>query len=262
MYLKTDILFTTTGSVSGREITDYLGILIKREVVSADVDSREKLYEIDARYAYLAAAMNAHAADIGADAVVGVDFRMDMLGDKVIFTMTGNAVRLRDSAVMPGPVSREEEIAEIEALDAEEKDIAELDAEFEALDAEEEDIAGLDAEFEALEAEEKDIAELDAEFETLEAEEKDIAELDAEFEALDAEEEIPDVLIFEEAEPEKKEAAASWLCASCGTENEEQYRFCPRCGEKRMLDWKCDGCGQQNPPEYKFCPGCGRPCNG
>ena len=245
MYLKTDILFTTTGSVSGREITDYLGILIKREVVSADVDSREKLYEIDARYAYLAAAMNAHAADIGADAVVGVDFRMDMLGDKVIFTMTGNAVRLRDSAVMPGPVSREEEIAEIEALEAEEEELAELDAEFEALDAEEEDIA-----------------EFDAEFEVLDAEEKELAELDAEFEALEAEEEIPDVLIFEEAEPEKKEAAASWLCASCGTENEEQYRFCPRCGEKRLLDWKCDGCGQQNPPEYKFCPGCGRPCNG
>ncbi len=226
MYLKTDILFTTTGSICGREITDYLGILIEREAVPADIDSRERLYEMDARYASLAASMNACAADIGADAVVGVDFSVDRLGDKIVFTMTGNAVRLNSvcAAAEPQP-----EAAVSEELVFEEAAIGEV--------VPEESVS----------------VEAVAEMPLFEVEEDVPGE---------AEEMPEDIFIFEEAEPEQHEGASSWQCHGCGTENDPMYRYCPRCGEMRRYDWKCDGCGQQNPPEYKFCPGCGKPCNG
>lgn len=227
MYLNTDILFTTTDSVCGREIVEYLGILIKREILPASISFPEMQYALDARYASLAASMNARAADIGADAVVGVDFKMDMLGNKIVFTMTGNAVRLKsvDCAVIipeeapcapaietPAPVA-------IEAAAAEE------------------------TVFEQPEAEEEIPSE-----EIAPEEEESIPE---------EPEEVPeDIFVFEEAEPEPE---GDWQCLSCGAENEPQYLYCHRCGTMRSFDWKCDGCGQENPQEYRFCPGCGKP---
>ena len=202
MFLNTDILFTTTNNICGREIAGYLGILIERETFPADISAPEMIYAMDARNASLAAAMNAHAADIGADAVVGVDFRMDVLGNRIVFTMTGNAVRLK-------PIEG----------DAEHTDFIPA-----------EEIIPEPAEETVIEARE-------------------------------VEEEVPgDIFVFEETVSEEMQAAAGWKCASCGTENDDQYRFCPRCGAMRSMNWVCDGCGQENPPEYKFCPGCGKPC--
>ena len=211
MYLNTDILFTTTGGVSGREITDYLGILIKREVVSGNIDTQEMLYALDARYASLAAAMNERAKDIRADAVVGVDFRMDMLGDKIVFTMTGNAVRLKDAGNMQ-PEMQPAETPEAEEAVPEMLVFPESEDEEAAAQAPAEEEADIPAE----------------------------------------------IFVFEEAEPEACEESG-WHCPNCGTANDAQYRYCPRCGEMRVTDWACGGCGQQNPPEYKFCPGCGKP---
>lgn len=229
MYLNTDILFTTTDSVCGREISDYLGILIKREILPASISFPEMQYALDARYASLAASMNARAADIGADAVVGVDFKMDMLGNKIVFTMTGNAVRLKpieSAAAIPeeAPVSAKIE-AEAAFIEEEEPTVSEQPAA--------EEIAQPESEEEFL-------------FDEIVPEEA---------EALP--EEVPDdIFVFEEAEPEPE---GDWQCLSCGAENEPQYLYCHRCGTMRSFDWKCDGCGQENPPEYRFCPGCGKP---
>ena len=58
-------------------------------------------------------------------------------------------------------------------------------------------------------------------------------------------------------------AAASWICASCGTEN--YGKFCTECGTKKpagVPQYRCDKCGwvpadPVHPP--KFCPECGDP---
>ena len=237
MYLNTDILFTTTDSVCGREISDYLGILIKREILPASISFPEMQYALDARYASLAASMNARAADIGADAVVGVDFKMDMLGNKIVFTMTGNAVRLKpieSAAAIPeeapcapaieAPVPEETEVAVIEEVLAEETVTQQPETE---------EIAQPEAEEEFL-------------FDEIMPEEAETLP-----------EEVPDdIFVFEEAEPEPE---GDWQCHRCGADNEPQYLYCHRCGTMRSFDWRCDGCGQENPPEYRFCPGCGKP---
>ena len=235
MYLNTDILFTTTDSVSGREITDYLGILIKREILPASISFPEMQYALDARYASLAASMNARAADIGADAVVGVDFKMDLLGNKIVFTMTGNAVRLK-SVDCAAAIPEEEPCApSIEAPVP-----AEIE---EAFIEEEEPTVSEQPEAEEIAPQE---TEEESFFDEIVPEEEETLP-----------EEVPeDIFVFEEAEPEPE---GDWQCINCGAENEPQYLYCHRCGTMRSFDWKCDGCGQENPPEYRFCPGCGKP---
>ena len=128
MYLNSDILFSTTGSIYGREITQHLGILIEREAVSSDIAADEMVAALDNRYAALADKMNRRAKDIGADAVVGVDFKMDALNDKLVFSMTGNAVRLKAvCAEENAPAAEAAEAKQEEAKPAEEKPEAKLE---------------------------------------------------------------------------------------------------------------------------------------
>ena len=46
-----------------------------------------------------------------------------------------------------------------------------------------------------------------------------------------------------------------WSCASCGTENPADKRFCGDCGAP--LSSGCPSCGASNPPGKRFCGDCG-----
>ena len=46
-------------------------------------------------------------------------------------------------------------------------------------------------------------------------------------------------------------------CASCGTQNAAEARFCVRCGS--ALGARCVQCGAEIPAGARFCPSCGRP---
>ncbi len=49
-------------------------------------------------------------------------------------------------------------------------------------------------------------------------------------------------------------------CATCGTENPEQARFCMSCGN--ALERRCPSCNEPAPPEARFCMSCGASLGG
>lgn len=216
MYLNFDILFSTTGSVYGREITQHLGILIEREVAAA-----EDVAAMNTQYAALAAAMNARAKDIGADAVVGVDFKLDALGDKLVFSMTGNAVRLKPAEapeIAPEAAPADAEVAASEAKPAEQP-------------------------AEAPAPEEKPV--------------EQPAEAPAESEKVEfkSAEPVKKIKVRRRYMPWKCHKCDStndwqfqycpkcgeirhfdWKCAGCGQHNPSEYKFCPGCGKTRTRE--------------------------
>ena len=120
MYLNTDIIFSTTASICGSEITQHLGILAERSVISVS-DAAELVAAMDTQYAALADAMNRRARDIGADAVVGVNFAADRLDGGLLLSITGNAVRLKETEAAeeaPEAVQQPEEEKKEEASPA------------------------------------------------------------------------------------------------------------------------------------------------
>ena len=214
MYLNTDILFSTAGSICGREITQHLGILAKRALISANTDA-ETLAAMDTQYAALAGEMHKRAQDIGADAVVGVDFFMEqMQGNRLLLSLTGNAVRLK-------PVEEAGEAAEIIAeIPAEEQKVIETGAE---------------------EIPEEPAAEM-IDPEPEEAPEEASAQV----------EETPDPDRYLPWKCHKCDTDNDWQflycpkcgeirhfdwkCSACGQENPSEYKFCPGCGKTRTRE--------------------------
>ena len=47
------------------------------------------------------------------------------------------------------------------------------------------------------------------------------------------------------------------VCASCGTENDANAKFCDGCG--KPLNRTCASCGAENDANARFCDGCGHP---
>ncbi|HET7235492.1 MAG TPA: adenylate/guanylate cyclase domain-containing protein [Actinomycetota bacterium] len=47
------------------------------------------------------------------------------------------------------------------------------------------------------------------------------------------------------------------VCSNCGTENQDEARFCLSCGSSLVP--ACSVCGAELPPEARFCPSCGAP---
>jgi adenylate cyclase len=47
-----------------------------------------------------------------------------------------------------------------------------------------------------------------------------------------------------------------WVC-ECDGENQDEMRFCGRCGKARPESWSCAACGGENAPEMRFCGHCG-----
>ncbi|MBP2018501.1 uncharacterized protein YbjQ (UPF0145 family) [Symbiobacterium terraclitae] len=104
------MLVTTTPTVQGREITEYLGIVSGETIMGANfvrdiaasiadfIGGRAGAYESklrEGRDACLHEMMN-EARRLGADAVVGVDIDYEVLGQSMLMvTASGTAVRLR-----------------------------------------------------------------------------------------------------------------------------------------------------------------------
>lgn len=47
-------------------------------------------------------------------------------------------------------------------------------------------------------------------------------------------------------------------CPNCGQENQEEAKFCLKCGKEVGGPSQCPSCGKEIPPEALFCSGCGR----
>ncbi|MBF4501044.1 MULTISPECIES: YbjQ family protein [Savagea] len=104
------MLVTTTPTIQGREITDYLGVVSGETIMGANivrdifasftdvVGGRSGAYEeklTEARETALAE-MEAHAKALGANAVVGVDLDFETLREGMLMCVaTGTAVIYR-----------------------------------------------------------------------------------------------------------------------------------------------------------------------
>lgn len=105
------MLVTTTPTVEGRPAREYLGLVVGESIVGANlfkdvfarvrdlVGGRSGTYEKTLRDARRIAVeeMTAEAANLGADAVVGVDLDYEVLGVEngmLMVTASGTAVRL------------------------------------------------------------------------------------------------------------------------------------------------------------------------
>jgi hypothetical protein len=51
--------------------------------------------------------------------------------------------------------------------------------------------------------------------------------------------------------------AGAQACASCGTQNDTDSRFCDSCG--KPLSRACPSCGERNDADAAFCDSCGTP---
>ena len=105
------MLVTTTNSVEGRPVRDYLGIVTGEAILGANVfkdffanirdiiGGRSAAYETELRKARDIALreLQDQARDLGADAVIGVDLDYEVLGERsgmLMVSASGTAVRL------------------------------------------------------------------------------------------------------------------------------------------------------------------------
>ena len=107
------MIVTTTPSVEGRAISDYLGVIAGEAVMGANVfkdifagvrniiGGRSGAYEKELEAARQAAFddLAAKASDLGADAVVGVDIDYEVIGgggggNMLLVSVSGTAVKL------------------------------------------------------------------------------------------------------------------------------------------------------------------------
>ena len=108
------MIVTTTPSVEGRAISDYLGVIAGEAVMGANVfkdifagvrniiGGRSGAYEKELEAAREAAFddLTAKASDLGADAVVGVDIDYEVIGggggsgSMLLVSVSGTAVKL------------------------------------------------------------------------------------------------------------------------------------------------------------------------
>ncbi len=108
------MIITTTNSVEGRPVEDYLGIVMGEAIIGANiikdlfaairdvVGGRARAYEDALRSARQDALreMAKNAAGLGADALIGVDIDYEVLGragSMLMVTCAGTAVKLTDS---------------------------------------------------------------------------------------------------------------------------------------------------------------------
>jgi uncharacterized protein YbjQ (UPF0145 family) len=102
------MIVTTTPSVEGQRITAYLGIVAGEAIMGANIirdlfasvtdilGGRSGAYEAELGKARETALreLQERAADKGADAVVGVDLDYEVIGNMLMVSASGTAVRL------------------------------------------------------------------------------------------------------------------------------------------------------------------------
>ena len=90
------LMMTTTPTVEGKPVKDYLGIVSGETILLGDIFSGlsgiEKVF-LDARHLALAK-LSAQAAALGANAIVGVSFDYELAGVARMVFATGTAVLL------------------------------------------------------------------------------------------------------------------------------------------------------------------------
>jgi len=103
------MIVTTTPSVEGQAIAEYHGIVVGEAILGANVfrdlfagitdiiGGRSGAYEQELGKARKTALdeMQAHAVDLGANAVVGVDLDYEVINNMLMVSASGTAVRLR-----------------------------------------------------------------------------------------------------------------------------------------------------------------------
>lgn len=102
------MIVTTTHSIEGRKITDYRGIVVGEAILGANIvrdlfasvtdifGGRSGAYEEELGKARETALreMQERADRLGADAVVGVDLDYEVIGQMLMVSASGTAVRL------------------------------------------------------------------------------------------------------------------------------------------------------------------------
>jgi uncharacterized protein YbjQ (UPF0145 family) len=103
------VIVTTTPSVSGREVTEYLGVVCAQSVMGVNAfkdvaagvrnifGGRSKSYEneLSSGVASVIDEMERQAAELGAEAVLGVDIDYETVGAQMLMvSASGTAVRL------------------------------------------------------------------------------------------------------------------------------------------------------------------------
>jgi uncharacterized protein YbjQ (UPF0145 family) len=116
------MIFTTTATIQGREVDRYLGIVFGDAVLGVNifkdllgglrdiVGGRSGTYERELGVARDQALTNLteQARAAGADAVIGIDFDYEVLGNNngmLMVSASGTAVRLKPEAGTPGGAS-------------------------------------------------------------------------------------------------------------------------------------------------------------
>jgi uncharacterized protein YbjQ (UPF0145 family) len=110
------MILTTSGSVEGRQVEAYLGIVFGEAIVGANLfrdlfaqirdigGGRSGAYEAELRRARELAleGMKEEARRLGADAVIGIDVDYEVLGGNnsmLMVTASGTAVRLKPTGL-------------------------------------------------------------------------------------------------------------------------------------------------------------------
>ena len=100
------MIITTTGSIEGRTISAYMGVVGGEAVMGSNfirdffarvTDTLGGRYQKEIRNAraHALADMKEEAADIGADAIVGISVDVEVIGDSMLMvTVSGTAVKL------------------------------------------------------------------------------------------------------------------------------------------------------------------------
>ncbi len=106
------MLQTTTSTIDGKEITDYLGVVVGEAILGANifkdifgairdiVGGRSAAYEKEMGRAREIAfdEMQAKASELGANAIVGIDIDYEVVGQQggmMMVSVSGTAVRYR-----------------------------------------------------------------------------------------------------------------------------------------------------------------------
>lgn len=107
------MILTTTPTIEGRRIKDYCGVVVGEAIMGANlfkdlfanirdiVGGRSGAYEQELQKARETAfgELEAHALQLGADAVVGIDLDYEVVGDRgamLMVSISGTAVKLAD----------------------------------------------------------------------------------------------------------------------------------------------------------------------
>ena len=91
------MIHTTTSTIQGKEIIEYLGIVAGEAKVRKSVLSISLMAQLSEARSIAVQAMNEKAADMGADAVIGIDMDHSVVNVNGLHAVTvvGTAVKVK-----------------------------------------------------------------------------------------------------------------------------------------------------------------------